>query len=404
MAKVLFVNGVVHGHINPTLPLVKELVGRGEKVGYFSTAEFKEKIEKTGAEFVDYGDRMVQFLGNYRPKGNHPFFTLVEFLLGADRVIISQVMEKTKGLCYDYMIHDAMFGGGGVLSKKLGIPAVCSCTSFAVNRLPLPDQMLKHGSHPQLDGIYRELEAAAEEWETVVPGLMDIFFKKADLNLVFTSKMFQPGGESFDDSFRFVGPSISEREENAEFHCDRLKGGKVIYISMGTINNNCTGFYQKCIEAFKEEGYKVVMSVGNKVDISSLGILPPNFIVRNYVPQLEILKLADAFISHGGLNSVSEALYYGVPVAAIPMANDQPVVASRLEALGAGMKLRMDEITPQILRDTVHELLTDESYRSASKMVGRTFAEAGGYKAAADAILEHITRFKMSPASICGGY
>ena len=114
------------------------------------------------------------------------------------------------------------------------------------------------------------------------------------------------------------------------------------------------------------------------------------FIVRNYVPQLEILKLADAFISHGGLNSVSEALYYEVPVAAIPIANDQPAVAGRLEALGAGIMLRMDEITPQILRDTVYRLLMDENYRSASKTVGRSFAEAGGYKAAADAILEYI--------------
>ncbi len=390
MAKVLFVNGVVHGHINPTLPLVKELVSRGEKVFYFSTAEFREKIEKTGAEFIDYGDRMVQFLGSYRPKGNHPFFTLIEFLLEIDRIIISKVMEKAEGNNYDYIIHDAMFGGGNILSKKLGIPAVCSCTSFAMNKLPMPDQMLSRGAHPQLDGIYHELGAAAGEWGTGVPGLMDIFFKKADLNVVFTSKMFQPEGETFDGSFRFVGPSISERQEKLEFPYERLKGGKVIYISMGTINNNCTGFYQKCMEAFKEEDYKVVLSVGNKVDIASLGSIPPNFIAGNYVPQLEILKLADAFVSHGGLNSVSEALYYGVPVAAIPMANDQPAVAGRLEALGAGIKLRMDEITPQILRGTVYKLLTDESYRSASRTVGKSFIEAGGYKAAVDAIQEFI--------------
>ena len=390
MAKVLFVNGVVHGHINPTLPLVKELVSRGEKVAYFSTMEFREKIERTGAEFVDYGDGMARFLHSFRPKGNHPFFTLIEFLLEIDRVIISQVMEKSKAICYDYMVHDAMFGGGNILSKKLAIPAVCSCTSFAMNRLPLPDQMLKRGTHPQLDSIYMELEVAARGWETDVPGLMDIFFKKADLNLVFTSRMFQPAGETFDDSFRFVGPSISEREEKAEFPYGSMSGCKVVYISMGTINNNCAGFYQKCMEAFKEEDYKVVMSVGNKVDIASLGSIPPNFIVRNHVPQLEILKRADAFISHGGLNSVSEALYYGVPVAAIPMANDQPAVAGRLEALGAGMKLGMDEITPQLLKDTVHGLLTDESYRSASIAVGKSLREAGGYKAAADAIREFV--------------
>jgi MGT family glycosyltransferase len=390
MAKVLFVNGVVHGHINPTLPLVKELVRRGDKVCYFSIKEFKEKIEKAGAEYVDYGDSVYQFLSCYKPKGNHPFFTLIEFLLAMDRIIVSVVLERTKELSFDYMIHDAMFGGGNILPKKLGIPAVCSCTSFAMNKLPLPEHILKPGFHPQLDGIYRELEVAAADFGIDTPCLMDIFFKKADLNLVFTSRMFQPEGENFDDTFKFVGPSISEREEKVEFPFDQLDGCKVIYISMGTINNNCIELYQKCMEAFREEDCKVVMSVGNKVDISSLGSIPPNFIVRNHVPQLEILKHTDAFISHGGLNSVSEALYYRVPVAAIPIANDQPAVAGRLKALGAGLMLKMDEITPQILKDTVHKLIKEESYRSASDAVGKSFAEAGGYKAAADAIHDFI--------------
>jgi MGT family glycosyltransferase len=395
MAKVLFVNGVVHGHINPTLPLVKELVSRGDEVCYFSTKEFKEKIEKTGAEFMDYGDQVHQFLAQYRPKGDHPFFTLIEFLLAMDRVIISVVLQRTKDVSFDYMIHDAMFGGGNVLPRKLGLPAVCSCTSFAMSRLPLPEHMLKPGFHPQLDGIYRELEKAAADFGIDVPSLMDIFFKKTGLNLVFTSRMFQPEGESFDDTFKFVGPAIPEREDKEEFPYAQLKGNKVIYISMGTINNNCAGFYQKCMKAFKEEDYKVVMSVGNKVDISSLGRIPPNFIIRNHVPQLEVLKLADAFISHGGLNSVSEALYYKVPVAAIPMANDQPAVAGRLAALGAGMMLKMDEITPQTLKDTVYKLLTDESCRSACNAVGSSLAEAGGYKTAADAVQEFINSRRL---------
>ena len=158
---------------------------------------------------------------------------------------------------------------------------------------------------------------------------------------------------------------------------------------MGTINNNCLDFYQKCLNAFQDECYQVVMSIGNKTEISELQNIPKNFIVKNYVPQLEVLKRADVFISHGGLNSVSEALYFGVPVIVIPMANDQPVVAKRLAELGAGLNLNMTEITTEILNHMVHTVLTDPSYQQQSREIGNTFVESGGYKKASDLIINY---------------
>jgi MGT family glycosyltransferase len=390
MSKILFINGNLHGHINPTLPVVKELVQRGEEVYYFSAREFQPKLEAAGAIFMDYGDGFYQFIHNFRPHGNHPFYTLMEYMLAFDRTVIPIVLGKTEGIRFDCLLHDVMFGGGDILAGKLRLPAIASCSSFVMEKPPLPPRMLEPGFHPQLDYLYSELQAAQKEWQVEKLELSDIFFKRAEKILVYTSRLFQPSGDSFNFTFLFTGPSIMDRAESADFTVDASGTKKLVYISMGTINNNLTDFYTKCFEAFSGNDYQVILSAGNKTDISSLPQPPKNFVVRNYVPQLEVLKQADVFICHGGLNSVSEAFYYGVPVIAIPLANDQPAVAKRLTELGAGLGLKMEDITPELLHQTVHTVLSDQSYKHRSMEIGESFRQAGGYQKAADEVMDFI--------------
>jgi MGT family glycosyltransferase len=300
MSKILFINGNLHGHINPTLPVVKKLVQRGEEVYYFSAREFQPKLEAAGAVFMDYGDEFYQFIRNFRPHGNHPFYTLMEYMLAFDRTVIPIILSKTEGIRFDCLLHDVMFGGGNILAGKLRLPAIASCSSFVMEKPPLPSRMLEPGFHPQLDYLYGELQAAQKEWQMEKLELSDIFFKRAEKILVYTSRLFQPLGDSFDSTFRFTGPSIMDRAESADFTVDASGIKKLVYISMGTINNNLTDFYTKCFEAFSGNDYQVILLVGNKTDISSLPQPPKNFIVRNYVPQLEVLKQANVFISQIG--------------------------------------------------------------------------------------------------------
>lgn len=391
MSKLLFINGNLHGHVNPTLPVVRELVRRGEEVFYFSTREFQSKIEAAGAVFMDYGEDFDQFLKQFSPHGSHPFYTLMEYMLAFDRTIMPIVLKRTAGMHFDCLLHDIMFGGGNLLARQLELPAIASCSSFVMEKPPLPAHMLEPGFHPQLDILYEELKKVREEWNLEKLALSDIFFKREALILVYTSRLFQPQGDTLGAFYCFTGPSIMDRNETADF---RLlpERGKLIYISMGTINNHCDDFYNNCLEAFADSPYQVVMSVGKSTAVASLKHIPDNFIVRNYIPQLEALKHAEVFISHGGLNSVSEALYYGVPVIAVPMANDQPAVAARLEELGAGLKLKYEDITPGLLKNAVQTVLAEPDYRIHSHEIRESFLEAGGYKRAADEIISYIRR------------
>lgn len=387
MAKILFINGNLHGHFNPTIPLVSELTGRGEEVWYFCSHIFKDKVEAAGANIITAGDTLEEFYKNYRPTGNHPFYTLVEYIIKYDEVLIPEVLHKIAAMKFDYIIYDSILGAGYFLKNILKVPVICSNSSFVMNQLPVPDSMLVPGTHPQLDEFYHVLDEVCGKWQVAVPSVLDLFINKGDLNITYTSKEFNPGGDSFDESYKFLGPSIAERKEEVSFPFDELKGQKVIYISLGTINTDFNRFYELCMDTLKESPFKVVMSVGKKCDISSLGKIPDNFIVKDYVPQLEILKQTDVFISHGGFNSVSEALYFEVPIIVLPMVNDQFMVAKRIAGLGAGIPLKMNEITPELLKTSIDKLLLESSYKEAARKISQSFHQGEGLEKAADYIL-----------------
>jgi len=219
------------------------------------------------------------------------------------------------------------------------------------------------------------------------PGIMGTVAGRSDLNIVYTSRLFQPCAETFDEHYQFVGPSMGARIESAEFPWEQVRHPVVVYASLGTLFNTDTGFYRRCFEAFQGEDCQVILSVGANVVPESLGPAPANFIVRAHVPQLEVLQRATAFVTHGGMNSVSESLYYGVPVVVIPQMSEQAIVGRRVEELGAGLFIGKDEVTAERMRDAVRRLLTEGRFRAQAGIVRESFQEAGGVGRAADAII-----------------
>ena len=218
---------------------------------------------------------------------------------------------------------------------------------------------------------------------------------KYDLTIVFTSKYFQPNSDEFDDTYKFVGPSIFDRHELEDFTIENGENKKVIYISLGTIANTDLEFYKSCFEALgSNKDLTVIMSIGNKTDIKDLEKIPENFKVYNYVPQLEVLKKVDLFITHGGMNSSSEGLYNSVPLVVVPQFGDQPVVAKRVEELGAGIAL-MEDRSVQAIRSAVNKILSDDSYKENAKKIGESLKACGGYKKAAEAIYEAIDNVEV---------
>jgi MGT family glycosyltransferase len=157
-------------------------------------------------------------------------------------------------------------------------------------------------------------------------------------------------------------------------------------VSLGTLFNAAPEFYKACFSAFRDEPVRVIMSIGTNVSEAALGEPPPNVVVKPHVPQLEVLERASVFLTHGGMNSVSESLYHGVPVVVAPQMAEQAMIGHRAEELGAGMCLAKDRMTPEHLRAAVNRLVSDGRFRRQAAVLGQSLRTAGGAARAADVI------------------
>jgi len=391
MARVLFINAGSEGHVNPTMGVVRELILRGEEVVYFTIEDFRERIEDTGATVrtIDAQKFIKAFISGGR---NYVLERVNGLLLTAD-IVIPSVLEQIKGEHFDYIIHDSMFGCGRILAQILKLPAICSCTSFAHTKASF-DEMIEHLSDkvpteilkPIQDKFQSLTQMVKEKYGVEIHSPYEVFCNPAPLTIVYTTREFQPFAEAFDQTYKFVGPSISSRLSQESVDYPAIKGNRPIYISMGTVFNPSIDFYKLCFEAFGNTDHSVVMSVGNRVRISELGEIPENFLVKNYVPQLELLKYTKLFITHGGMNSTHEGLYFGVPLLVIPQSADQPIIAGQVAKIGAGIQLDMQSLTAHQLREAADQVLNDPSFHKAVANMRESFQRAGGYRQAVDEI------------------
>lgn len=386
MSKIVFFCIPAHGHTNPTLGVVRELVHRGHQVWYYSYNVMREKIEAAGANFISCDDYDME--QKLTPKdaariGKDPAFStkiLVDTTLALDDKVCKD-MEEMKPDC---IVADSMAVWGKSVAMKLGIPFVSSTTTFAFNRHSAKIMKQSIGelfnmifSMPKINKDIKRLQKKGYP----VKSVLDIIQNDDETHtVVYTSPEFQPCSETFSDKYSFVGPSIrpatSEIEKTKE---------KLIYVSMGTVNNDMLPLYKQFIEAFSKLNYQVIMSVGNQVAIEEFGKIPENISVYESVDQIAVLEKADVFFSHCGMNSVNESLYFGVPLIMLPQTAEQSGVAERVLQLGAGIKLK--EVNVNAIADSVNTVLNDENYRKNAQVIADGFKRCPGAKGAADKIL-----------------
>ncbi len=386
------------GHMNPTFPLVTALVQRGERVIYYAVEPFRHAIESAGAEFRNYHNPRALI----PPAHEGGLFSVMAYMAGVAEVVLPQLIAEVGEIAPDYLLIDSMCLWGALTQQVLKIPGIAISSVFVTHpKLPveylirlsyerLPKEIMLNG----IDALHTYFEITQrldQQYGTQSPDIVGVFANAQPLNVLFTSHEFHPGGDLFyDTSYKFVGPSIAQRVETVEFPFDALSDKPLILISLGTIFNERPDFYNACMNAFGDMPYQVVMVIGDKIDPNSLNPAPANFIIRTYVPQLEMLQRTALFITHGGMNSTSEALFYGVPVIVVPQHGDQFMVATQVAEVGAGLMLPAAQATPGALKGMSMQLLATPSYKTCAQQVGATFKAGGGAQQAATEILQYI--------------
>ncbi|MBR4039116.1 MAG: glucosyltransferase [Clostridia bacterium] len=386
MACIFFFSIPAHGHVNPTLALVRELTARRHRVIYYETEEFREKIEAAGAEFVSIEPYMPPVPENIDRIAGRDFASLIEMVTDTTISLDERIAQDVAQQEPDLIIGDSVCFWGKLLAKKHAVPFICSTTTFAFNerssarmKPQLPEILRMVFGMPRIEKSMQRLRDHGYAAESFV----DVIQNDAKTDtIVYTSRLFQPENETFGANYAFVGPSVMAKYPRKS-HAKPL-----VYISLGTVLHNAPRFYRSCIRALCGMDCDAIISVGGKVDPSSLGDIPANVQIFPRVNQLEVLASADVFLTHCGMNSVSESLLCGVPMVLFPQHSEQEAVCSRAEELGAGLRLKHANV--RSIRRALEAVLADSRYKAAAEAVAEDFSCCGGAKEAADFIEERV--------------
>lgn len=395
---IAFFNYPAHGHVNPTLPVVAELVGRGHRVTYVVASHFADVVAATGAEVISYESTVPKSWNTVAIPKKVTGDDLAEAGVAHLSEALTPLAEAKRRLADDrpdVIVYDSFgYAAGRLLARLWQVPAVQLATTFVISPTVNPYEKLAATiepaapDHPAVVKHQQIMRQALDEH-----GLGDVSNEEftadtAPLTVVFVPPEFQHGAETFDrDAFAFVGPCIGHRAHQGDWR-PPADGRPVVLVALGSFGyENQADFYREALAALADLPWQVVMSLGGLVKPEDLGTLPPNVEATAWVPQLEVLKHASSFVSHAGMGSTMESLTHGVPPVVVPRTGEQDLVAERLVELKLGRAIAPDELSAEGLREAVLALDGDSPERANVARLARSIAERNGPARAADAIL-----------------
>ena len=390
MKTIVIFSFPIRGHVNSLIKLSRELIKNNCNVLFYCTDEYRQGIEEIGSEYVAYHPQIVCRMRRFR-ESYGDFFAIVDYSTASTGLLDYYVKELQKRKI-DIIIHDVMCRMGKQLGEIMNIWTVASITTFLVEpgicKIPFQSKraIIKTiiTRMPYIFKFKLVEYLSSIKYKIHRGGIFNLYYNYESPNIVYTSDKLQP---EYDESklanyrFEFVGSDIENSTE-----VQQKKKRKVIYISFGTVYSAGKKFIQMCIDAFAKSDFVVYISLGNLLSRNEFYSISDNIVIENYIPQVNILKEADLFITHGGMNSISEALIMGVPMILIPLAADQPIVAERLEKLGAGIHLMYNEVNISCLKRSVNKMLKLKEYREKCQLLGDELRAAGGSAKAAETI------------------
>ena len=354
---IVFFSILAWGHTNPTVEVVRELRRRGHGVRYYSFTPFQKVLEEAGAEVILCDDFLPPQPEDLDERMGKDFACLIEMVTDTTLALDEKVTAELTAFPADAIVSDSVCFWGKLFARKLRVPYVCSTTTFAFNRetagavKPKGKELLYSIlGIPRIGRCVKRLRSHGYP----VENFLDLIQNDNETDtIVYTSRSFQPRAETFSSRYSFVGPSLRELPEEME-----PKERPLVYISLGM---------------------DVILSTGKEISFTDF---PDNFRAFPRVDQFALLRRADVFLTHCGMNSANEAIWFGVPTVLYPLHSEEEAVAARMEALGLGLRLK-DETA---IRTAVETVLQDPKYRENTRRLAEEFHACGGAKAAADKI------------------
>lgn len=410
MARFGVITPPVPGHLNPFIALASTLQERGHEVVFVHMGDVAERVERAGLSFVEIGasdhprgslPASLQTLGTLH--GRAALAHVVEAVARTTRMFCREGLPALREARVDALLVDQTEPVGAVLAERLGVPHVTVCNALLVHRevgVPPPftrwtpndswPALLRnaagyHASDVALRPMHRVMAEQRAAWGLPAWRRMDASFS----TLAQVSQ--QPSAFDFPRRhapavLHYCGPFRHARADAAPFDWSRLDGRPLVYGSLGTLQGARRAVFAQFVEACAALDVQLVLSHGGALSSEAVEELATRALVMPYVPQRELLARAAAALTHAGLNTVLDALSFGVPLVAVPLAFEQPAIAARVDWLGCGRVVSVAKLSSSRLREALEAVLSQPAYRRAAANIEASIAAAGGAPRAADVI------------------
>jgi MGT family glycosyltransferase len=381
---------------------------RGHQVSVFGLPDLERRVKAAGLGFVPVGEkrfppgsvaRALAKLGEKR--GLAAVRYTIEQLCAWAEVMLEEGPELIRGHQVNALVANQGATESGSIADLCGIPFVTVCSAVLLNQeAGIPPFFTPWSFRPGRVWRWRNrLAYGLQNWIADPIIRLVLEFREAHglepyqkVNDVFSAlaqisqfpKDFEFPREDLPPWFHFTGPFHSAASRpRTDFPWEKLGSRPLVYASMGTLQNRLGWVFEAILAACRELEVDLVLSTGG-----AKHILPsyPHTHLVDYVPQLELLGRASLMVTHGGTNSVMECLAAGVPMVAIPITNDHPGCAARLERSGAGKVVPLSRLSALSLGEAIQQVLRQASYRENAIRMRGLIQESGGVERAADII------------------
>lgn len=380
--RILFTVIPEKGHLNPYIPVAQALQSKGHTVAFHAAADIRPQLTAAGLPLflgepahaeppaISRGRSFASNIGNAQWLRQWIKTLLVDNVPAA----VEPLRQLVREFAPDVIITDPMLYQSVIVAEQ-------ECIKWAAVSNSLNPVLNPSISSELLETVAWLSPARAALFSAY--GLQHINFRGCDslspyLTTCFTTSEFTgyevPG-------VSLVGPACmtAQRGDETDFPWHKLREDKKkIFVSFGSQIYYQPDRFRKITQAFAHDrDVQLILSVSELLDSHELGTLPENAIAVRYAPQLELLPHIDLFITHGGANSVMEALSFGTPLLIAPICNDQFHQAWFIKNAGVGEEIRLEDVEPVTINQRSHAILHDESLRGRVSRIQRSYQTNG---------------------------
>jgi MGT family glycosyltransferase len=409
--KILFANFPADGHFNPLTGLAVHLKNLGCEVRWYTAASYAEKINKLGIRLypitkaIDVSaDNDIEEVFPERKKHKSQVsklkFDMINVFILRSPEYYADIEDIYEEFDFDLMICDNCFGGIPFVKEKMNIPVL------AIGVVPLPETS-KDLAPPGLGitpskGFFGKQKQAALRFiadkllfskpskvmQTLLrsydidPGdanIFDVMIQKSTLLLQSGTPGFEYQRSDLSDNIRFIGPLLpySKKKEGKPWYNEKLnRYEKMILVTQGTVEKDCSKLIIPTLEAFKDSRYLVVVTTGgSQTKELQEKYRQDNIIIEDFIPFDEAMKHADVYISNGGYGGVLLAIQNGLPMVVAGVHEGKNEINARVGYFELGINLKTEKPNVLRLKESVEKVLGTEKYAENVRDLREEFAQ-----------------------------